>query len=208
MRGRRQPRHDDTEVALANFALTFAKALLVLCVVLFVLINPDQGKDGAKPKAEFLISVQWTSEGRYDVDSWTKLPDGRKVSYQSKEAGVVFLERDDLGDDCDSTTVNGKSASVCEEITVIRGVVEGDYSLSLHLFSNRNSITPVPVKPVIVHITIEKLNPLTKIVWQGDRTLERVRQEKPVVNFTMAADGQISNIITEDVEPFIYDGTK
>ena len=84
-------------MALANFSLTFAKALLVFCVVLFLLINPQDGKDGTKPKAEFLITVDWSGDGKYDVDTWTMLPNRSRVNWQNKESGIVFLERDDLG---------------------------------------------------------------------------------------------------------------
>jgi hypothetical protein len=208
MRWHHRHRHNGTEIALANFALTFAKALLVLCVVMFVLINPIQTKDGSKPKAEYLISVEWSSTGRYDVDTWTQIPDGRKVSYQAKEKGIVFLERDDLGNDCDSTTINGKKADLCEEITVIRGVITGDYAISLHLFSANSLTTPADVKPITVHIKIEKLNPSTTIVWQGTRILDRIRQEKPVLRFTVADEGAFTNIITDDLEPMIYGSNK
>src|SRR4051812_7586512 len=100
--GKLRHSQDGREIALANFALTFAKALLVFCVVLFLLISPRQGEDGVKPKAEFLITVDWTGEGRYDVDTWMRLPSGNRVSYSNKESGSVFLERDDMGQDCDS----------------------------------------------------------------------------------------------------------
>ena len=73
---RHRRRHSGTETAVTNFSLTFAKAMLVFCVVLCVLINPQQGQDGVKPKAEFLISVDWQGDGKYDVEYRVKQRDG------------------------------------------------------------------------------------------------------------------------------------
>ncbi len=86
MRHRLRRPHDDTEAALANFALTFAKALLVTCVVLFLLISPEtKREDGIKPKMEFMIAIEWPGELDYDVDIWIKDPDGKKLYYERRE---------------------------------------------------------------------------------------------------------------------------
>jgi hypothetical protein len=192
--------HDGTEVALANFALTFAKALLVFCVVMFMLINPQNGSDGSKPKAEYLISVEWTSPlVRYDVDTWTRLPNGDVVMFMNKEASIVFLERDDLGNDCKSTTNNGAPINICEEITVIRGVLPGEYQVSLHLFSVDSEAKPRACIPIQINVKIEKLNPTTTIVWRKMVILDRVRQELPIVRFAMSGDGKITDF---------YDGSE
>src|SRR4051812_45725738 len=105
---RRNHRPDGTEIALANFALTFAKALLVFCVALFLLIDPKPSNDGVKPKAEYLISVDWMGKDNDDVDTWVRTPDGSRVSYTAREANVVYLERDDLGNNCSATTNDGQ----------------------------------------------------------------------------------------------------
>jgi hypothetical protein len=197
-------RQSSIEVALANFSLTFAKALLVLCVVLFMLINPKNGTDGVKPNAEFLITIDWQVVGRYDVDLWTRLPNGSIVSYLNKESGVVFLERDDLGQDCNLTTNAGKSTGICQEITSIRGVLPGEYEVSVHLYSANSVGTPAPVEPVTVHVVIHKLNPDTTIVWQGTVILDTIREEKPMVRFTINADASITDLQTDDLPPVVY----
>ena len=199
-----RPSHDGTEIAITNFALTFAKALLVFCVVLFILINPEQGSDGTKPKAEFLITVDWTGAGKYDVDTWLRLPDGSRVNFQNKESGIAFLERDDLGNTCDATTSGGKPLNDCEEITVLRGVVIGEYVLALHLYSVDRSIQVAPVNPVVVRVKIEKLNPTVTIVWQTAVTLSTVREEKSVVRFTVLRDGSIKDFNGDELPRLIY----
>lgn len=198
--------HQDSgvEVALANFSLTFAKALLVFCVVLFMLINPKQGDDGTKPKAEFLITVDWSGSGKYDVDTWMRLPNGSRVNFQNKESGVVFLERDDLGNTCDLTTTGGRPVNACEEITVIRGVEPGEYVLALHLYSAFGSIAVAQVQAVTIHVKIEKLNPTVTVVWQTITTLDMVRQERDLLRFTILRDGSITDFTTVDLPRLIY----
>lgn len=199
-----RPSHDSTEIALCNFALTFAKALLVFCVVLFMLINPKQGDDGTKPKAEFLITVDWSSQGKYDVDTWMLLPNGSRINFQNKESGVVFLERDDLGQTCDLTTSGGQPVNMCEEITTIRGVDPGEYVLALHLYSAFGSVAVAPVAAVTIHVKIEKLNPTVTIVWQTITTLETVRQERDLVRFSIMRDGTIGDFNTVELPRLIY----
>jgi len=186
----------DVETALANFALTFAKALLVFSVVLFMLITPE-AKDGTKPKAEFLITVDWL--GRYDVDTWIRLPDGNRVNFQNKESGIVFLERDDLGVSCEKAT-----AHTCEEITVLRGIVPGDYVVALHLYSAEGSASPRSITPVLPKIKIEKLNPTVQIVWETTATLDAVRQEKRLIRFHVTEQGEINGFDDEALPSLVY----
>ncbi len=208
MRRFHRHRHDGSEVALANFALTFAKALLVFCVVLFLMIT-SHTEGGIKQKAEYIVTVDWNgSNGKYDVDTWTKLPDDAKVMFTNKESGVVYLERDDLGGDCAATTANAVPTNACEEITVIRGIVPGPYQIALHLYSFNGTAVAGPATPIQVQIAVRKLNPDTTLVWQGIVTLTRIRQEMPVVRFVINGDGKVTDFITDDLPPIIYDGSK
>ena len=184
------------ETALANFSLTFAKALLVFCVVLFMLITPE-AKDGTKPNAQFLITVDWM--GKYDVDTWIRLPDGNRVNFLNKESGIVFLERDDLGNTCQLTASNS-----CEEVVVLRGFVPGEYVLALHLYSADGSLAPNPVTPVTATIRIEKLNPTVHVVWQDTAILDRVRQEKRLIRFEVTKDGAILNFTNDALPSLAY----
>ena len=89
--GRQQK--DDTETALANFALTFAKALLVFCVIMFVMISENKKtEDGIKPKVEAMISVSWNKDAKIDVDTWMRNSEGGIIYYMNKENGVLFLD--------------------------------------------------------------------------------------------------------------------
>lgn len=203
-----RPRHDaGVEAALTNFSLTFAKALLVFCVVLFLLISPKQGKDGTKPKAEYLITVDWGGSIRYDVDLWVRQPNGSTVYFANKESGVVFLERDDLGQDCAATTNGAKSVNTCEEIVVLRGVIPGDYVVALHLYSAEGTTAQRAVPPVTVQAKIERLNPTVEIIWQSNAVLNETREEKGLVQFTENPDGSLSDLETDQL-PAIINGSQ
>jgi hypothetical protein len=182
-------KHDDTETALANFALTFAKALLVFCVILFVMITDDQKKeDGITPKVEAVIMVEWPSAAKVDVDTWMRDPEGRILYYENKEVGIVFLDRDDRGVDC---------IAVCSEITSLRGLNAGEYVLNLNVFGGLVSIPGAPLRePLTVHVRIIKMNPSVSILWERDIVLTYVKEERHVVRFQIT-NGEIGQFDSE-----------
>lgn len=204
MRRRRHRHHDDTAEALANFSLTFAKALLVFCVILFLMISPETKKsDGIKPKMEYLISVEWPGEIDYDVDIWMKDPDGHVLYYGNKEVGFMNLERDDLGAINNQFEIDGKTvkAPYHEELVAIRGFRAGEYILNVHLYRagkiETNGNRGTGVQPVEVKVKIEKLNPTISTKYVGSVILDKVGQEEHVVRFEMAEDGELRNVSKE-----------
>lgn len=198
---RRRRKHDDTESALANFALTFAKAMMVFCVVLFVMISPDQKKeDGIKPKIEYMLAMSWPGDLDYDVDIWIKDPEGNILYYGNREVGFLNLERDDLGSRNNTITVEGKRVTVMnnEEIVAIRGFMPGEYIVNVHLYTARNSAKyEAPVDPFPVSLRIERLNPTVKRVGSFSTILSHVGQEAHLLRFTLKSDGSMVNINNE-----------
>jgi len=192
---RRRRRHDDTEIALANFSLTFAKALLVFCVILFVMINPaKKDSDGVKPKIEYLITLSWPKDLDYDVDIWIKDPDGQIIYYDKKEVGFLNLERDDLGTKNNTVQVGQKIVTVVtnEELVSIRGFKPGEYVINAHLYSAESSPVPRPVSPFRVNIIIQRMNPSVSISYEGSAEIVGVRQEVHLVRFNLNSDGDAS----------------
>lgn len=197
---RRRKRHDDTEVALANFALTFAKALLVFCVILFVMINPSQKTtEGVKPKIEYLITMSWPKELDYDVDIWIRDPEGKIIYYDKKEVGFVNLERDDLGTKNNTIQVGQKIVTVVnnEELVSFRGFKPGEYVINAHLYSAESDSAVRPVPPFKVKLTIQKMNPNVETVYEGNAELSEVRQEVHLVRFNLSSEGMASEITNE-----------
>lgn len=125
------------ETAFLNFALTFAKALLVLLLTSWAMISIVHKKDeGIKPKAEFMITVTWDT-GDYDVDTWVQSPDSEyPMYYRRKEVGLINLDRDDTGSAGDTIVVNNIAiqSENNQEQTSVRGIVPGDYVLNVHMY--------------------------------------------------------------------------
>lgn len=171
-------KHDDTETALANFSLTFAKALLVFCVILFVMITDDSKKeDGIRPKVDALIIVNWSNDARVDVDTWVRDTEKHVIYYGNKEGGIVFLDRDDLGMTCSRD---------CEEIVSLRGTPAGEYVVNLNLFyaDGISKMGGDPLRePTRVHVRIIQMNPSVMVLWEKDVLLRFVKEEKHVVRF-------------------------
>ena len=170
--------HDDTETALANFSLTFAKALLVFCVIMFVMITDDSKKeDGIRPKVDALIIVNWSKDARMDVDTWVKDAEKHIIYFRNKEGGIVFLDRDDLGTTCTRD---------CEEIVSLRGTTAGEYVVNLNLFHAADlpkTGGDALREPLKVHVRIVQMNPSIVTLWEKDVLLHFVKEEKHVVRF-------------------------
>jgi hypothetical protein len=213
MRSRRR-KVDDTADAITNFALTFAKAVLVTCFALFLMISPEQKKDdGVKPKMEFMITMEWATELNYDVDIWMRDPDGKMLYYSNKEVGFLNLERDDLGWKNNTVVVDGKKVVVPnnQEIVAIRGIRPGEYVVNAHLYAvrsgqasgngNRDSSGGDtgyhPVPPFDVKLRIDKLNPRVKKVFEGSSTISNNREEVHLIRFTVTPEGEVVNLTKE-----------
>lgn len=198
---RRRFKQDDTETALANFALTFAKALLVFCVVLFLMIAPPKKEeDGIKPKMEYLISISWPIDVDADVDVWMRDPDGNILWYGNKEIGLANLERDDMGKRNNKIMIGDREVVKLnnEELVSFRGFKPGEYVINVHLYSyGMNFVPNDPINPLPVRITITRLNPSVSTPYVGNASITFVRQEVHLVRFTLDAEGNISNIETE-----------
>lgn len=197
---RRRRHRDDTEVALANFALTFAKALLVFCVILFIMVNPNQKKeDGIKPKIEYMITLDWPKDLNYDVDIWIRDPSGKILYYDKKEVDFLNLERDDLGKKNNSVEIDGKVVTVVtnQELVSIRGFKPGEYIINAHLYSADQRSDPALVPPFAVKVRITRLNPVITVVYEGEVEMTSVRQEVHLVRFVLDSDGHSHGFTSE-----------
>lgn len=195
---RARRRHDDFADALANFALTFAKLMLVFSVILMVMLNPEARKteDGLKPKIEYMVSAEWP-EGNHDVDLWLQTPTGQIIYYGNREAAFVALERDDLGTTGDTSVVNGQQIThaVNEEAISVRSIVPGEYIVNVHLFrGNGNTAGTIP--PLPVKVKVQKFNPKLETVSESSLTLATIRQEAHALRFTVRPDGTVGAVTT------------
>jgi uncharacterized protein YfaP (DUF2135 family) len=165
--------------ALLGFVLLFVLAML--------LINPVARSGAIDPKAEFLITLSWPEEHKDDVDLYVQDPAGNLVWFRRREAGLMHLDRDDLGRSNDVVRVAGLEVvnPLNQEIVTLRGVVPGEHVVNVHLY-RFDGDGPVPAT-----VRVEKLNPTVKLIFHDDLQLSRQGEEKTALRFTVRRDGEV-----------------
>jgi hypothetical protein len=171
---------------LFNALLGFV-AMFVLAVLL---INPIAKSGAVDAKAEFLITLTWPEGRREDVDLYVRDPAGEMVWFRSREAGLMHLDRDDLGERNDMIEIGGRQVynPLNQEIVSIRGILPGEYIVNLHLY-RADGAQPVPAT-----VKIEKLNPRVELVFFGPLTLIEQGEERTAARFSIGSDGRVRDV--------------
>jgi hypothetical protein len=168
--------------ALLGFVVMFVLAVL--------LINPIAKSGAVDAKAEFLITLTWPEGRREDVDLYVRDPAGEMVWFRSREAGLMHLDRDDLGERNDMIEIGGRQVynPLNQEIVSIRGILPGEYIVNLHLY-RADGAQPVPAT-----VKIEKLNPRVELVFFGPLTLIEQSEERTAARFSIGSDGRVRDV--------------
>jgi hypothetical protein len=162
--------------------------LLALCgfvaVVLILLphLHPPLEAKEAPPPGNVVVEINWPSKIDADVDLWVEAPGDQPVGYSNKGGKVFNLLRDDLGQFRDLTDVN-------YEVAYSRGVVEGEYTINIHLYRNKSAILPVPVTVVA---SVKRTNAANlKRLTSAKIELAYTGEEVTVVRFSLNKTGEI-----------------
>jgi hypothetical protein len=163
---------------------------VVMFVLAFLLINPIARTGAVDPKAEFLITLTWPDGRGEDVDLYVADPAANLVWFRQREAGLMHLDRDDLGQRNDFIEVAGRRIAnpLNQEIVSIRGIVPGEFVVNVHLYREHGG------EPVPATVKVEKLNPKVELVFYGSVTLEQRGDERTAVRFAVAADGRVRDV--------------
>ena len=134
-------------------------AVLIICAVLFAAASTpgEEAVRESTPPGNVLIEAYWPEGHDTDVDLWVKGPEGAPVGYSNKGGVHLNYLRDDLGKRTKDDPAN-------YELIASRGLVPGGYCVNVHLYSNRSSVLPMPVK---VTVKIAKGIPGTEDVKGG-----------------------------------------
>lgn len=179
----------------ANMALQdIVMILLISFLFIIIFMKVEQKKDDTtiKTKAEFVITVEWDEKTDNDIDTWLKDPQGNIVFYKDKEVGIMHIDRDDRGMINDFyTDRSGENIYIKtnQELTTIRGFIEGEWILNIHYYRRGQ-----PIEPVEVTVTITKLNPRTEVLLKKTLILNEYWQEITIARFEMTSNGKILNI--------------
>jgi len=166
------------------------QALTFFFILAVIFMNPVAKKGIIDPKAEYIITVQWQDSNPNDIDTWVEEPDGNLVWFQSKEAGLIHLDRDDRGNINDTLTINGQTVQnpLNQEVVTIRGTVVGEYVVNLFYYASEDN------KPVDVNVRVDKVNPQLEVVYYGTLRLEKAGDERTALRFSIGSDGKVTDI--------------
>ena len=143
---------------------------VVMFVLAFLMINPVARTGAVDAKAEFLVTLSWPDGRSEDVDLYVEDPAGNLVWFRSREAGLMHLDRDDLGRSNDVIRVAGREIvnPLNQEIVSVRGIQPGEYVVNLHLYRTAPEARPVPAT-----VRVEKLTPRVEVIFYGEIVLGR-----------------------------------
>jgi len=175
------------------FSVMLFKALQVVSFLFFLalLAVSPESKDGkVDSKAEFLITMDWPDEHPDDLDLFVQDPAGNIAWYRHREAGFMVLERDDRGGANDFIVVNDKKlySPIREEITTIRGILPGEYTVNVSHFAAKTGM-PVPAT-----VKVQKLNPTAQVIFDDKVFVDHTGDEKTAVRFTVDATGKVIDV--------------
>ena len=192
MRGRRFAREAEVDPfydMLFNMLIAF-----VFCFIIALLaMNPKALKIGDIPsKAEYIITVGWPDRNPNDIDTWVQDPGGNLVWFRAREAGLMYLDRDDRGDANDAILINGQRivSPFRQEVVTVRGIVPGEFTVNVQYYQSRDGL------PVDVNVSIIKVNPRAEVVFYGQLKLARQGDEATAARFTILPDGKVANVNT------------
>jgi hypothetical protein len=175
-----------------NACLTFV--FLFAIALAHVSQHPTEA-DIRKPKAEFLIVVDWDPGRDVDVDSWIQTPNEEVLYFRKQQNEYAHIDRDDTGIRGDialqpdgTRKVNPKN----QEIVTFRQACAGEWVINVHLF-RRDAEPP----PVTVRVRVLKLNPAVGGVTDRTLVLNRSWEEQTVVRLVTDRDG---NVVSQNAE--------
>ncbi|MEQ1683906.1 MAG: hypothetical protein ABL916_09670 [Burkholderiaceae bacterium] len=193
----REPEVDPFYDMLFNMLIAF-----VFCFIVALLaMNPTKSKAGDVPaKAEYILTLSWPDLDPNDIDTWVRNPAGEVVWFRNREAGLMYLDRDDRGESNSSIVVNGRRvvSPFRQEVVTIRGVVPGEYVVNAHYYESKEVDTSNPRagQPVDVTLSVVKVNPRAEVVFNGQHRLAKRGDEATLVRFSVGADGSVGALNT------------
>lgn len=182
--------------------------ILGILFLIYLLINEPIDTKKIDAVAEVIITADWPSASKSDIDLWILMPNDQAVGYTQKQVGEVSLERDDLGMR-ENTVVDGEMVPrhVNHETLFLRGVREGQYVVNVHYYTDRGENctesspqcdkNPAGVKlpsevPVVVQII--RVTPAYRLVHSIEIMLPRAGVEKTAFRFFVDRNGKILGV--------------
>lgn len=174
--------------SLLDVLFNMLLAFVALFVIAFVLARKEDRKQDKNVKilGEITVTLTWDSGRNDDIDLWMRDPEGNIVFFRRPQAGLMHLDRDDIGFQSDTVqTEVGTGTSIGnQEIITVRAIVPGEYVINVHAFQIREG------RPIDVSVRIDRLSPSSTIVAKTV-TLDDTGHEKTVVRLRFGDDKKI-----------------
>ena len=174
--------NESSDTVFRDVILLALSGFVAVVLILLPHLHPPLEAKEAPPPGNVVVEINWPSKIDADVDLWVEAPGDQPVGYSNKGGKVFNLLRDDLGQFRDLTDVN-------YEVAYSRGVVEGEYTINIHLYRNKSAILPVPVTVVA---SVKRTNSANlKRLTSAKVELAYTGEEVTVVRFSLNKTGEI-----------------
>jgi hypothetical protein len=173
---------------------------VTIVVLLLPHLNPPvETTEDINSPGNIVVELRWPDDVDADVDLWVQAPGDDAVGYSNKGGRVFNLLRDDMGHVNDPGRLN-------YEVAYSRGRPAGEYTVNLHLYTNRQSVYPVEAE---VYIGLKKLPTasIRRISYKKVKLLE-IGQELTVLRFKLDDDGDLIFGSLHDVPKLLRSGRK
>jgi len=184
-------------IGFTDLLFCLSLGFAVLFAISIFMANPITKKQSPIiKKAEVIIIMEWDRNSDNDMDLWVRDPNGNVVSFHNHAAGLMNLEKDDLGTSNDTQLIDGKLITIHlnREVITLRGIIPGEYTVNVHAYKKLDlGINEIDVEVI-------GLNPY-KIF--SKRTVEILRhgEEVTLIRFTLDKEG---NVTGTNTLPFLF----
>ena len=189
-------------LAFVDFLFILLLAFISMFILALLLINPIPKKSEIERKAEYIVTLEWDDKSTDDIDIWIEDPVKNLLSFRNRAAGLMHLDKDDLGQINDIIYLPDGTRQVIElnrEVVTFRGWIKGEYIVNVHAYKKRSG-NDIPIK-----ITLLRINPY-KLLWEENILLTHHGQELTVRRFTLNLKGDM--IKTNTIEKLFINTTR
>ena len=174
-------------LAFIDFLFILLLVFISMFILALLLINPIPKKSEIERKAEYIITLEWDDKSHDDIDIWIEDPVNNILSFKNKVAGLMHLDKDDLGQINDIIYLPDGTRQVVElnrEVVTFRGWIKGEYIVNVHMYTKRSD------RKASVKIIMLKINPY-RLLWEDNLSLTHQGQELTVRRFTLNQKGDM-----------------
>lgn len=158
-----------SNLAFVDLLFNILIGVVFLFLIALIMINPKAKNGNVIVPAEYHIILTWHDKNRDDFDLWVSDPAGNTVSYQTRDVGIMNLDRDDLGLANDYVIVNDEFVTVelNREVVSLRGIIPGEYGVAVMAYRKNTDNNGELLDPEVdVTVEVIKLNPYAVVYKQ------------------------------------------